>query len=329
MKNDTGVELLLGHAKHINAAHHAGEESARTALEHYHRAGMLLAEVKVKLPHGAWLPWLEANFDGNPRTAQRYVKLADNWDAITNTTDVSHLTLAQALRQLEKPRDEKPLEEPADEETPDTYTFELTMERVLGQLEEPQPEEPADEETLDTPTIEQHDLYMKYKLMPDMNSDEWRGFKNSIKSFGVINPLSVDEQGKILDGHMRLKAWFDLLAEGYSLPPLKVKFEEEMSESEKRLFIYRVNVIRKHLTASQRAALIPNIARELELEESERQNRAASQPVSEPDSKGSPLGFVLAMNVHRRHLNDSQRAVLAVEMARELELEESAAEQRG
>ncbi len=93
----------LNLAKRINEAHHAGNAGLGNALEHYHRAGVLLNEQKAELPHGGWLPWLEANFEGDPRTAQRYMRLADNWKALeANATPVSHLT--DGLKQLTEPK---------------------------------------------------------------------------------------------------------------------------------------------------------------------------------------------------------------------------------
>jgi hypothetical protein len=100
-------------AERINEAHRAGNAAAMDALEHYYRAGALLNEQKADLPHGGWIPWLEANFEGDPRTAQRYMRVADNWPAIkANTTRVSYLTLSKALESLTEPEEFKQNEEP-------------------------------------------------------------------------------------------------------------------------------------------------------------------------------------------------------------------------
>ena len=97
------LKLHQALAQRINEAHRAGNAAFGNALKHYHRAGVLLNEVKTELPHGAWLPWLEANFEGTPRTAQRYMRLADNWSTLeADTTLVSHLT--QGLKKLSNPK---------------------------------------------------------------------------------------------------------------------------------------------------------------------------------------------------------------------------------
>lgn len=224
------TELLLDHARRINEAHHTGDKAARTALDHYHQAGILLAEVKAKLPHGAWLPWLEANFDGTPRTAQRYVKLADNWEAIANATDVSYLTLSEALGQLENPKDKAP------------KRYE--------------------------PTYAQ---YMRYKIMPDIVGAKWERFKESIRKSGVFDAILVDEDGNILDGHMRVKACQELKKEGHEVPPYEVRVQEGL---ERIKYVVWGQTGRCNYTESQLAAAAPAIEKALELEAQETAERA-------------------------------------------------------
>jgi hypothetical protein len=53
--------------------------------------------------HGEWLPWLEANFDADPRTAQTYMRLA------ANATRVSHLgSVREAVALLAAPKQQEP-----------------------------------------------------------------------------------------------------------------------------------------------------------------------------------------------------------------------------
>lgn len=75
--------------------------SLRLALSAAWEAGqLLLAEkkrVRKKMGHGAWLHWLEANFHGSPRTAQRYMCLAQS---ITDAAFLRGLSLRQAYFRL-------------------------------------------------------------------------------------------------------------------------------------------------------------------------------------------------------------------------------------
>jgi hypothetical protein len=41
--------------------------------QHATRVGAILIEAKARLGHGKWTPWLEANFAGDSRSAQRYM----------------------------------------------------------------------------------------------------------------------------------------------------------------------------------------------------------------------------------------------------------------
>jgi hypothetical protein len=71
------------------------------ALKAAWQAGTLLIEEKKRVRHtmgaGAWLLWLESNFRGTPRTAQRYMRLART---LTDPSFVQGLSLRQAYDRL-------------------------------------------------------------------------------------------------------------------------------------------------------------------------------------------------------------------------------------
>jgi hypothetical protein len=83
-------------AEEINRLHHEILSVARTTLEKAIRIGELLAKQKASLGHGQWLPWLEANVELNPRTAQRYIRVWENRQMLKYDS-VSHLTQAYVL----------------------------------------------------------------------------------------------------------------------------------------------------------------------------------------------------------------------------------------
>jgi hypothetical protein len=102
-------------AKKINAEHTAALRAARTCLKHARRAGELLAEAKEHCGHGKWLPWLEANVEFTPRTAQRYMRLAERWPELeANATAPSHLTIEDGLKLLADPDDESERQQEAE-----------------------------------------------------------------------------------------------------------------------------------------------------------------------------------------------------------------------
>ncbi|VTU29498.1 hypothetical protein H6CHR_03207 [Variovorax sp. PBL-H6] len=70
------IELRLNLASDINRACEQANEKADEAIGFAKLAGTLLLEAKAALPHGEWLPWLEANVWVTPRQAQRYMQVA-------------------------------------------------------------------------------------------------------------------------------------------------------------------------------------------------------------------------------------------------------------
>lgn len=90
-------------ASGILSAHKAFLATAASALEYAKQAGELLSEAKAQLPHGEWLPWLEAQCPSiSARVAQGYMRIAREWPklldaAAQNETAVSYLPIRDAL----------------------------------------------------------------------------------------------------------------------------------------------------------------------------------------------------------------------------------------
>lgn len=80
-----------------NREHALARDSGEAMLEHALRAGRALLEAKGKMPHGEWLPWLRANFEGSERMAQRYMLLAGN---PTRVSDLEEPSLRKALEAI-------------------------------------------------------------------------------------------------------------------------------------------------------------------------------------------------------------------------------------
>jgi hypothetical protein len=109
-------------ASEINRLHESAQRLAAEsrhcldgALDSAWQAGQLLISEKKRVRHsmgaGAWLLWLEVNFRGTPRTAQRYMKLARS---VADVAFLRGLSLRQAYARLgiatePKPRSAQPL----------------------------------------------------------------------------------------------------------------------------------------------------------------------------------------------------------------------------
>ena len=100
----------------------------------------------------------------------------------------------------------------------------------------------------------------KYQFMPDLDDSDFQALKASIKQDGQIHhAVEVDENGDILDGHFRVKAWKELMSEGVDLPEYPVITKEGMTEDEKRMYAITVNVARRHLSTNQKKEYVMKI----------------------------------------------------------------------
>lgn len=92
----------------IRREHRLAEQHAMQAVNHAMEAGRLLIEAKALCSHGKWLSWLADNFEGSARTAQAYMRLYENRDALANTQSSAHLSIDGALKLLAEPKEADP-----------------------------------------------------------------------------------------------------------------------------------------------------------------------------------------------------------------------------
>jgi hypothetical protein len=84
----------------IKHEHEAAEASIRDSLMHAREAGDKLMEVKLRLKHGEWMPWVEANCQFSHSTALLYFNVALRWNELANSQHVENLTLHKAAEML-------------------------------------------------------------------------------------------------------------------------------------------------------------------------------------------------------------------------------------
>lgn len=96
----------------------------------------------------------------------------------------------------------------------------------------------------------------RYQIMPEMTAEEYTQLKEDIRKNGVITPIEFDQNGVIIDGHHRFRAFSELIAEGVELPlfdRITRRFENDDARHE---YVISLNLKRRHLTGEQRAELI-------------------------------------------------------------------------
>ena len=92
-------------AARIAEEHEQVTNATRTALTHAITAGELLLEAKGPVGHGQWETWVKGVCKLPPRTASRYMLLAENRETIkTKSATVADLTVRAALRLLKSDR---------------------------------------------------------------------------------------------------------------------------------------------------------------------------------------------------------------------------------
>jgi site-specific DNA-methyltransferase (adenine-specific) len=95
-----------------------------------------------------------------------------------------------------------------------------------------------------------------YQMMPDQTPEEYAALKADIALNGILIAIEVDEDGNILDGHHRVRAWRELRAEGVAMPDYATIVRAGMTDAQKRNYVRRLNLVRRHLSQEQRAELM-------------------------------------------------------------------------
>jgi N6-adenosine-specific RNA methylase IME4 len=111
-------------------------------------------------------------------------------------------------------------------------------------------------------------------LLPPLAPQEYRSFLADVERRGVLVPLDVNPDGLVLDGHVRLRAAREL-----GLAELPVR---ELSPPDELEYLFWAALRRRHLTASQKAALAVEFERYQQTREQARTRRLANlkhQPV--------------------------------------------------
>jgi ParB-like chromosome segregation protein Spo0J len=85
------------------------------------------------------------------------------------------------------------------------------------------------------------------ELFPMLPPDEFKKLKTNIEKHGQLEPIWVNKDDVLLDGRNRLKACKEL-----GIPPKIATYMENIGDGE---FIWTKNIVRRHLTDDQRAAI--------------------------------------------------------------------------
>lgn len=79
-------------------------------------------------------------------------------------------------------------------------------------------------------------------LLPPLTTDEFSSLESDINAVGVWNPILIDEEGNILDGHHRFRI----------MPDAPRKIIHGLSHQQKQAFVFRSNFARRNLSPEQK-----------------------------------------------------------------------------
>ena len=89
-------------------------------------------------------------------------------------------------------------------------------------------------------------------LVPKMSDKEYKSFKQDIKKNGLRVPITVTQQGVVLDGHNRLRACKELGIECR----YEIKEFDDDDQLEEKDHVISVNLERRNLSEYQRGVLV-------------------------------------------------------------------------
>jgi len=103
---------------------------------------------------------------------------------------------------------------------------------------------------------------VKYQVCRDLTPIEYEALRNDIAENGVLVPIEIDENGDILDGHHRIKAWGELKAEGAKLPDYPRIIRAGLTEEQKRNHARKLNVLRRHMGKDEREQMMVDMRKD-------------------------------------------------------------------
>lgn len=95
-----------------------------------------------------------------------------------------------------------------------------------------------------------------YQLLPALAEDQRDALRQSIEENGILQPIEVDEDGRILDGHHRAAIAAEL---GIACPSRTIN---NLDESGKRRYALTVNLMRRQLDKAARSGLVAQLRTE-------------------------------------------------------------------
>jgi ParB-like chromosome segregation protein Spo0J len=92
----------------------------------------------------------------------------------------------------------------------------------------------------------------EYQVLPPLSDEEYQALKEDMAENGMLVPVVQDTAGNIIDGHHRVRAYQELLAEGRAAGGFPTVERSGLPTEEKRDLAWRLNMQRRHLNRAQK-----------------------------------------------------------------------------
>ncbi len=100
---------------------------------------------------------------------------------------------------------------------------------------------------------EEHSLVgSKYQFMSTLTAVELNALRESIRENGIINPIIIDEEKNIIDGHHRYQIFLELFSHGEYIE-LKTEIKSGLTEEQKKALAIELNIAGRAITTKQKA----------------------------------------------------------------------------
>lgn len=124
-------------AEMANEAAELAERDMVSALQRAHDCGRYLVAAKAQIPHGQWMQWVRVNFDREPRTASRYMQIAEAFPSRSMLDGV--VSVRHAMRLIAQDSEPDPIVVSAiPEPEPEPELQEIEAEQEETEETEPQ-----------------------------------------------------------------------------------------------------------------------------------------------------------------------------------------------
>lgn len=188
--------------------------------------GSRLIVAKEKLGHGEWGKWLQEKVEISHRTANNFMKVANEFG---NSQAIANLESTKVVMLLDVPVEMR-----------DTFMEEndlknMTTREMKQAIKNMKVTDTTDEiynyiQYVDVSELKDYPKHEKY--FPNIIGEKWLNFLESVRTNGVLEPILATVDNTILSGHQRVRACRDLGIEtipvGYYRVSKNMPYNEEI-----------------------------------------------------------------------------------------------------